>query len=127
MDVPRDRFLVAGEAWRACREGRADPETFGVTGLDGVKGLWFVRFDVLHDLAALNGVEVLPWDGWGPEILDDARLTEEDLALTDTVAAAGDDEQELRRLYADPRLTVPDEITSHTTYLGVRKVTLRRG
>ncbi|MER6121350.1 transglutaminase-like domain-containing protein [Streptomyces sp. NPDC001795] len=126
MDVPRDRFLVAGDAWRACREGRADPQTFGVTGLDRVKGLWFVRVDVLHDLAAFHGVEVLPWDGWGPEILDDDRLTEEDLALTDAVAAAVD-EDELRRLYADPRLTVPDEITSYTTYNGVRKVTLRRG
>ncbi|MFF4349615.1 transglutaminase-like domain-containing protein [Streptomyces sp. NPDC001530] len=125
LDVPRDRFLVAGEAWRACREGRADPETFGVTGLDWVKGLWFVRADVCRDLAAFHRVELLPWDGWGPEILDDAALTEDDIALTDAVAAARS-EDELRRLYEDPRLTVPDEITSYTTYGGVRKVTLRR-
>ncbi|GGN73616.1 hypothetical protein GCM10011579_051860 [Streptomyces albiflavescens] len=124
LDVPRDRFVVAGQAWRECRAGRADPGTFGVSWL-GLKGLWFVRGNVLHDLAALNGVEVLPWDGWGPEILDDAALTEDDIALTDTVAAAGS-EDELRRLYKDRRLTVPDEITSYTTYAGVRKVTLRR-
>jgi hypothetical protein len=126
LDVPRDQFLVAGDAWRACREGRADPETFGVGHPVDLHGLWFVRFDVLRDLAALNGVELLPWDGWGPEILDDAALGADDIALIDTVAAAGS-EDELRRLYADPRLTVPDEILSYTTYTGVRKVSLRPG
>jgi hypothetical protein len=123
LDVPRDQFLVAGDAWRLCRSGRADPATFGVSHLEGLQGLWFVRSNVLHDLAALNGVEVLPWDGWGREILDDGALTEADLALADAVAGAGS-EEELRRLYQDPRLTVPDEIVSYTTYGGVRKVTL---
>jgi len=80
---------------------------------------------VLRDLAALNGVEVLPWDSWGPEILDDTALTDDDLILAGTVAAACS-EDELRRLYRDPRLTVPDEIVSYTTYTGVRKVTLSR-
>ncbi|MFF2514133.1 transglutaminase-like domain-containing protein [Streptomyces sp. NPDC058086] len=130
MDVPRDQFLVAGDAWRACREGGADPRRFGVFDLNGIEGLsyhglWFVRADVLRDLAALNGVELLPWDAWGPEILDDAALDAEELALIDSVAAAGG-EDELRRLYRDPRLTVPDEIVSYTTYNGVRKVTLGR-
>lgn len=129
LDVPRDQFLVAAEAWRACREGRADPRKFGMRGLgiEGLSytGLWFVRCNVERDLAALNGVELLPWDAWAPEILDDASLTEDDLALIDTVAAART-EDELRRLYGTPPLTVPDEITSYTTYDGVRKVTLRR-
>jgi hypothetical protein len=130
MDVPRDQFLVAGDAWRACREGGADPRRFGVFDLNGIEGLsyhglWFVRADVLRDLAALNGVELLPWDAWGPEILDDAALDADELALIDSVAAA-DGEDELRRLYRDPRLTVPDEIVSYTTYDGVRKVTLGR-
>ncbi|MDX6362446.1 MAG: hypothetical protein QOC85_1453 [Streptomyces sp.] len=126
LDVPRDQFLVAGDAWRLCRAGRADAATFGVSHLGGLQGLWFVRSNVLHDLAALNGVEVLPWDGWGREILDDGALTEADLVLADAVAGAGSQE-ELRRLYQDPRLTVPDEIVSYTTYGGVRKVTLRAG
>jgi hypothetical protein len=125
LDVPRDRFLMAGEAWRACRTGEADIRTFGFSGLPELGGLWFVRGRVMQDLAAVNGVEVLPWDGWGAEILDDAALTEDGLALIDTVADARSDD-ELRLLYQDPRLTVPDEITSYTTYGGERKVTLRR-
>ncbi|MFE2318291.1 transglutaminase-like domain-containing protein [Streptomyces sp. NPDC059441] len=130
MDVPRDQFLVAGDAWRACREKGTDPRRFGVFDLNGIEGLsyhglWFVRANVLRDLAALNGVEVLPWDAWGSEIIDDTALAAEELALIDSVAAA-DGEDELRRLYRDPRLTVPDEIVSYTTYDGVRKVTLGR-
>jgi hypothetical protein len=123
LDVPRDRFLVAGDAWRACREGRADPETFGLSWVEEFRGLWLVRGNVVRDLAALNGVELLPWDGWGPRFLGRAPLTEEDLAAADAVAAARS-EDEWRRLYEDPRLTVPAEIISYTPYLGDRKVTL---
>ncbi|MBW8794641.1 MAG: transglutaminase domain-containing protein [Streptomyces sp.] len=127
LDVPRDRFLVAPQAWRMCRDGSADPRTFGVRGLGSAglsyTGLWFVRADVRRDLAALGGVEVLPWDEWGPELADDASLTEAELALVDTVATTAD-EGALRRLFEDPRLAVPEEITSYTTYDGIRKVRL---
>ncbi|MFI9168191.1 transglutaminase-like domain-containing protein [Streptomyces lincolnensis] len=127
MDVPRDRFLVAGDAWRVCRGGGADPETFGLgSGHDRLKGLWFVRGNVIRDLAALNGVELLPWDGWGPEFLGLAPLTDADLAAADAVAAAHG-EDDWRHLYQDPRLTVPARVTSYTPYLGDREVTLAEG
>ncbi|MFH8220471.1 transglutaminase-like domain-containing protein [Streptomyces sp. NPDC018057] len=125
VDVPRDRFLVAADAWRACRSGRADPRRFGVIGLAGIAGLWFVGADLLRDLAALNGVELLPWDMWGPGAADDSALDAAHLALLDRVAAART-EEELRELYArEARLTVPEVITSYTTHTGVREVTLR--
>ncbi|MPY58128.1 transglutaminase-like domain-containing protein [Streptomyces spongiae] len=130
LDVPRDRFLVAGDAWRMCRDGRADPGTFGVSWIESLRGLWYIRGNLLRDLAALNGVEVLPWDEWGvdapPE--SDAVLTEEDLALADAVAAAvaAGCEAELRRLYDDPRLRAPDEVRSYTLD-GVRTVQLAGG
>jgi hypothetical protein len=63
LDVPRDRFLVGGEAWQRCREGRADPMTFGIHDM---RGLWFIRGDLVRDFLALNKVDILPWDhGWG--------------------------------------------------------------
>ncbi|MGW2379490.1 transglutaminase-like domain-containing protein [Streptomyces sp. NPDC001658] len=126
MDVPRDQFLVAGDAWRMCREEGADPETFGLGGSDWLKGLWFVRGNVVRDLAALNGVELLPWDGWGPEFLGRTPLTADDLAAADAVAAART-EDDWRRLSTDPRLAVPAEIVSYTPYLGDRRVTLTQG
>ncbi|MES5818669.1 transglutaminase-like domain-containing protein [Streptomyces sp. RG80] len=119
LDVPRDRFLVAADVWRACREGRIDPRTCGFSPIEHLRGLWYVRARLMQDLAALNGVEPLPWDGWGPrQIMADADLTAEDLALADAVAAG-----EVAR--DDPRLAVPGTITSYTTYRGVRQVTLR--
>ncbi|MVO86315.1 transglutaminase domain-containing protein [Streptomyces sp. p1417] len=133
MDVPRDQFLVAGDAWRACREGRADPDTFTVATVPEIKGLALVRADVVADLAALGGVEVLPWDGWGLMEKDDADVTDDDLALLDTVAALTSAAHltarpvrpgGVRRLLADARLAVPREIVSHATYLGTRTVTL---
>ncbi|MFD8933811.1 transglutaminase domain-containing protein [Streptomyces sp. NPDC059578] len=128
-DVPRDRFLVGADAWRACREGRADPTSFGVSSIEGVSGLWFVAADTVRDLAALNGVEALPWDGWGIAAVEgdeDPAFTAADRELLDRVAAAtaADDLPLLRRLYAHPRLRVPAEILSFTTFTGVRRVTL---
>ncbi|MFF4832924.1 transglutaminase-like domain-containing protein [Streptomyces sp. NPDC001315] len=126
LDVPRDRFLVAGDAWRACRAGKADAKTFGVWGYDGFDGLWYIGSNVRLDLAAVNRVELLPWDFWGREIHADAELMDEDLALLDEIAAARTDD-DFRRLYADPRLTVPQEIQSYisrTGYLGLRTVSL---
>jgi hypothetical protein len=120
MDVPRDRFLVAGKAWRACREGRADPGDFGLSGVGRLRGLWFVWGNVVRDLAAVNGVELLPWDGWGPQFLGRVPLTEHERAAADAAGSRDD----LTRPYEDPRLAVPAEITSYTTYLGDRRVTL---
>lgn len=62
LDVPRDQFVVAGEAWQLCRSGREDPMKFGIFDMHG---LGFVLGNVLRDLASLNQVEVLPWDDFG--------------------------------------------------------------
>lgn len=124
LDVPRDRFLVAGEAWRACRAGEADPETFGVWSVEGLRGMWFVRGSLVLDLACRNGVETLPWDGWEPLAgLDAEPLSADDLALLDAVAAA-DTDDDVRRLHAEPRLAPPREILSKSPSFGLRRVTL---
>ncbi|MFI9804425.1 transglutaminase-like domain-containing protein [Streptomyces sp. NPDC052301] len=124
LDVPRDQFVVAGQAWRACRTGQADPESFGVWGVPGLRGTGLVLNSVVLDLAALNGTEPLPWDGWGMAGEQEfGTLTEDDLALIDAVAAAGP-AAELRRLHADPRLAVPREILSRAPFLGPRTVRL---
>jgi Transglutaminase-like superfamily len=92
-------FLPAGEAWQQCRRGAADPATFGILDM---WGLWFVHNNVIRDLAALNKVELLPWDVWGPMTVGtdpDAAALE----LTDSVARIliSDDTDAIRRVYAD--------------------------
>jgi len=113
-DVPRDRFIIAGDAWQRCRSGRADPAAFGLSPIN-LNGLWFIAGNILRDLAALNRMELLPWDVWGMMPRTDAELTAEKMALLDQLAAltmAGDEAfQELRRLYdTDERLRVPPTV-----------------
>lgn len=60
LDVPHDRFIIAGDAWRMCRSGRADAERFGLTYVPGLRGLWFIGGNVIRDLASLNRMEMLP-------------------------------------------------------------------
>ncbi len=62
LDLPRDRFLVAGDAWKACRQGEVEANTFGVSGTENW-GLIEVFGNVFQDLAALRKIELLPW-GW---------------------------------------------------------------
>ncbi len=100
LDVPRDQFITGGLAWQMCRAGQADPETFGFRDMHG---LWFVRGDFVRDVAALNKMELLPWDVWGLMERRDDELDANDLALLDHLAnlTAGDvpNVDEVRRLY----------------------------
>lgn len=125
LDVPRDQFLTGGRAWQGCRAGLADPATFGIADL---KGLWFVRGDLVRDVAALNRVELLPWDGWGLADARDEDLSADDLALLDEVAelTAGDVPafDQVRALYQNNAgLRVPAVIRSYTAQ-GVQTVPL---
>lgn len=112
LDLPAGQFLVAGQAWRRCRAGTADPERFGILDM---KGLWFVAGNLLRDVAALNGMEMLPWDVWGAMIEPGETPPPEKLALFDRLAALTADPDahadEIASLYAkDARLTVPSEV-----------------
>jgi hypothetical protein len=111
LDVSRDRFIIAGDAWQKCRTGGADPNNYGLTHVH-LQGLWFIAGNVLRDLASLNRMEMLPWDVWGAMDANDDALTGERKALLDRIAAltlAGDDKfAEVRAIYdSDGRLRVP--------------------
>ncbi|HWO64024.1 MAG TPA: transglutaminase domain-containing protein [Umezawaea sp.] len=115
-DVPRDRFLVAGEAWRRCRAGEADPNLFGLS-LVGETGLWWIAGNLMRDAAALLGVEVLPWDGWGAMPGPDDEIGEDVAGLFDRLAELTLDPdaraEELRELCLDDRLRVPATVRNH--------------
>jgi hypothetical protein len=111
LDVPRTQFLVAADAWERCRRGELDPERFGISFAD-LHGLWYIAGSLVRDLAALNKMEMLPWDLWGAQPRSGPPLDEEQLAFYDELArlTRNPDEtfDELRRRYeADPRVRVP--------------------
>jgi hypothetical protein len=117
LDVPRTMFITGGKAWQMCRAGQADPDRFGIFDMHG---LWFVRGDFVRDVAALNKMELLPWDGWGIIETKDNDLSADDLAFLDRVAelTQGDVPQfdAVRAVYeSDARLRVPPVIRSYTS------------
>jgi hypothetical protein len=118
-DVPRDRFLTAGEVWRGLRRREIADATCGVSFIPAVRGAWFVGASIVRDLAALNGRELMPWDYWGlarelrpgttiPPTTA-ARLDE----VADVLAGSTPDWSALRALYqAADDLRVPATVLS---------------
>ncbi|WP_225889246.1 transglutaminase-like domain-containing protein [Streptomyces resistomycificus] len=134
MDVPRDRFLVAGEAWRAIRERGADPATFGLhPPQEGpFFGERFVAGNVRLDLAALNKVETLLWDVWSEEegvepgrpLSKSARVPYDRAALITCGDVPFD---AVRQLFAeDDVLRTPRTVLCMAQYNGTSEVTLRQ-
>jgi len=133
-DVPRDRFLMAGKAWQLIRAGEADPKTFGLPPAGGpLTGEWFVAGNVRLDLSALNKVETLLWDLWGPD-----PVTPEEMAaemppavrdLYDEAARVSVDDvpfDAARGLFAgNALLRTPATVLSYAPFNGPSRVTLR--
>ena len=104
-DLPDGAFLSGGEAWRLCRGGRANPDTFGIFDL---KGWWFIAGDLVRDVAALRKVELLPWDCWGlSDIGPMDSLDDDSRALLDRAAEAPES------VWDHPALRVPSTIMSY--------------
>ncbi|MFK4101008.1 transglutaminase-like domain-containing protein [Streptomyces sp. NPDC019531] len=132
MDVPRSRFLVAGEAWRAIREDGADQTEFGLhRPQEGpFYGERFVAGNIRLDLAALSKVETLLWDVWGEgEGEPGEPLPEQSRAFYDRVAPVVSGEvsfEAARELFdTDDVLRTPSTVTSYAPFNGPSLVTLR--
>lgn len=115
LDVPRDQFIVGGAAWKMCRTEQANPDQFGIFDMHGID---FVKGDFIRDVAALNKMELLPWDCWGMIFTDYASLPPGDLSMLDRLAelTSGDvpDFAAVRQTYeSDPRLRVNESIQSY--------------
>jgi hypothetical protein len=115
LDVPRDQFLVGGAAWKMCRSRQADPKQFGIFDMNGMD---FVKGDFIRDVAALNKVELLPWDCWGMILAGYATLPPDDLSMLDRLADLTEGDVPhfdwVQQLYeSDPRLRVGDAIQSY--------------
>jgi hypothetical protein len=82
-DVPRDSFLTAGQVWVACRAGQRDPDQFGHAA---IKGLWFVKVNVVRDNYTINNRETSDWDNWRDAPQSKRIVTKEDCAVLDAIA-----------------------------------------
>lgn len=118
-DLTADQFVTGPAAWLACRSGRADPERLVVDpGLDipATRGWPYIRHNLIHDLAALTGHEMVLWDNWGwtdPDLEPGSGQ----LAVLDELATATSRHPtvaEIERLYARDGLRVPAQVISYS-------------
>jgi len=79
-------FVTAGHAWQAWRRGELDAAQCGLSAIDEHGAHW-IAGNLRLDLAALNKVEMLPWDVWGSGWEPGAEPTGAQLELFDAVAA----------------------------------------
>ena len=120
LDVPRNRFLIAADAWTGCRAGNADAAKFGIAK-GNLRGLWFVASNLVHDVSVLNKMEMLQWDVWGAMPPPDQPLPDEQLAYFDQLAKLTSEPDanfaELRSRYnQDERLRVPPIVFNAVLY-----------
>lgn len=111
-DLRPGEFLSGGEAWQAYRHGEIDAARFGVHGTQNW-GAAEIRGNAVKDLAALNKVEMLPWDEWGRMTeAYDGKTGEDYDELLDELAAvcAADDPARVAALYGHDDLRVPDAL-----------------
>ena len=105
-DVPRDQFVVAGDAWSLCRDGKTDPSAFGILDMHG---LWFIAGNLVRrrcveqprnapmGLRAQCAVKTLPGSCLFHRL---AILSREPDANAD----------ELSAVYSDERVSVPGTV-----------------
>jgi hypothetical protein len=128
-DIPRDQFMVAGKVWQMCRAGEAIPDNFGEFPDTNLKGWWFIRNTLIRDLAFLNRMELLLWDGWGDLMGDEPEPTEKQLTLLDKIAtltqASNEAFDSLQMIYeSETEVKVPPVITCYSFVTEPSKVVL---
>lgn len=114
LSITGEEFVTAGHAWQAWRRGDLDAGTCGLSAI-GEHGPYWIAGNLRLDLAALNKVEMLPWDVWGAGWEPGGEPTPEQLELFDSVAALTVDPDrrfaELRSRYeTDDRLRMDGSV-----------------
>lgn len=118
LDMPDAVFATGGRAWQLCRAEQADPERFGLgPNEQEVRGWWFIRERLQLDVAALNKVELLCWDGidgLSESVPADAAILDEMSALS-----LDPDSTALRqRCATDPRWQLPTTVACFHPMIG---------
>lgn len=115
VSVPHDlapgQFLTGGDAWQRYRRGELAGGLFGI--LDEW-GPWMAAGNLGRDLAALDKIEMLPWDDWG-RIGDAGSHPDGDEWFDDVAALTVSDDLDaiVERYRDDPDLRMPGQVTAY--------------
>jgi len=102
QDLPEDAFIVSGEMWRRCVDGRVDP---GLCGMLNTWGMAYVRGNLVRDVICLSKVENFPWDGAPLTLKPDDDVTAADLALLEYLADI-----------TSPEVRIPEVVAAYETH-----------
>lgn len=110
LRLPQGQFVCGAEAWKLWRAGKEEANKFGISDF---RGFLFVQGNLVRELAALNKVELLPWDGWG--LAERVEPDTADFPLLDEVAdlILADSEELLAVYESNDALRVAEQITSY--------------
>lgn len=130
FDVPPDKLIVAGNAWKIIRENPELAIKFCGGDVRKNRGMLYVRDRLIQDIAALNSVEMQLWDLWGL-MLKTHSIEEDDdqLAYLDQLANFStnpdDNFEALRDIYQnDSNIKVPEKIVSVSPVYRKKEITL---
>jgi hypothetical protein len=85
LAITAEQFVTAGHAWLAWRRGELDAGRCGLSSI-AEHGPHWIAGNLRLDFAALNKVEMLPWDVWGSGWEPGEEPTDEQLRLFDEIA-----------------------------------------
>lgn len=84
LDVSENYFITGPRAWLLCREGRFNPELFGIFKWWGYD---YLRCNLILDANSLLKVPMQPWDMWkGYKSLPIEEWTEKDYKVMDDLS-----------------------------------------
>lgn len=95
-------FILAGAAWRSCRNGVRDPDSFADNPSE--RGMGMIRYALLQDFDAMCRIETCGQDAWHSLISKpETEIAPGDLEYLDDVAAAtlSDDYERIVRLHVE--------------------------
>ena len=119
LDVPSDKLIVAGLAWQMARKDPSLADRFCSMPMDKNRGFWYIRDKLIQDVASLNNVEMLLWDGWGLMLKDHDFMNDYEQVefldyLADLTVDPNNNLEEIKHIYkTDMVLTVPKKIISY--------------
>jgi hypothetical protein len=119
-DLSSGDFISGARAWSLLRSSEMDANRFGYAPEAYSRGLWAVRINLLHDVAALCGSECVSGDVWGLMQWRKGEFPAEDVAFMDEAARLASSDAtlpDLQRLYSsEAALAMPDTV-QHYDYV----------
>ncbi|WDV44342.1 transglutaminase-like domain-containing protein [Clostridiaceae bacterium M8S5] len=84
LDISEDYFITGSKAWEMCRQGKANPELFGIFTWWGYD---YLICNLLLDANSLLKIPMQPWDKWqGYKNTPISEWTEKDYLAMDQLA-----------------------------------------